>query len=113
MDITYLSDDTGYVDDVELHEPVDTEIMSDLCEYPNEVRKVFDRRTSSTTDPKIEKHSASEIIQLCKEIDLISAAIKSRHQRCLGFLWNPQCQNINEKHTTAGKHVFCRIRHNI
>lgn len=84
MDITYLSDtdDTGYVDDVQLNEPVDTEILSDLYEYP-----------------KIEKHSASEIIQLCKEIDLISAAIKSRHQRCLGFLWNLQCQNINEKHT--------------
>ena len=85
MDITYLTDtcDTGYVEDVELNEPVDTEIMSDLYEYL-----------------KLEKHSASEIIQLCQEIDLISASLK-------------KCQNINEKHTTAGRHVFCHIRHNI
>ena len=85
MDITYLpdTDDSGYVEDVELHEPVDTEIMSDLYE-----------------DSKLEKHSASEIIQLCKEIDLISTGLK-------------KCQNINDKHTNAGKHVFCRIHHNI
>ena len=91
MDITYLSDtdDTGYVEDAELHEPVDIEIMSDMYEYPNEVRKVFDRRTSSSgrqTDPKLQKSSAPELIQMIKEVDLIGASIK-------------KCQNINEKHT--------------
>ena len=35
MDIMYISDndDTGYVEDIERHEPVDTERMSDFYEY--------------------------------------------------------------------------------
>jgi hypothetical protein len=77
MDITYLSDtdNTGYVEDVKLHEPIDTDSTDNI-----------DFEDIRLNCSKINKHTGSDIIKICEEIDLISASIK-------------KCQIINEKHT--------------
>jgi hypothetical protein len=80
MDITYLSDtdNTGYVEDVKLHEPIDTDSTDDTDNIDFE-----DIRLNCS---KINKHTGSDIIKICEEIDLICASIY-------------QCQNINYKYT--------------